>query len=112
MTEDEALHLWNISRDTSTLYERHPGVEAELRSLVRRGLLEKKVNFKIHELSGSFDLLRYFKLTEAGEILLSLRTHLEETDRRIKESMPPQLSKSDRDSLGLESPKSEVRALL
>lgn len=113
ITEDEALHLWNVSRNTPTIYERHPGVESELRSLVRRGLLKKKRDFKIHELDSSFDLLRYFQLTDTGEILLSLRKHLEETDRSIKDSLPPRLPEHgyDLDSLDLRSPTPELRIL-
>lgn len=111
VTEDEALHLWNVSRDTSTVYERHPGVEAELRSLVRRGLLKKSHSFKIHELEAKFDVLRYFELTEAGEVLLSLRKHLESADHRMKDSMPPRRSglEYDLDSLDLGSPIPELR---
>jgi hypothetical protein len=89
VTEDEARHLWNISRGTPDVYESHPGVQAELRSLVRRGLLAKRSAFKIRELSGTFELSKHFLLTERGEMLLSLRKHLEAIDTREAESMPP-----------------------
>jgi hypothetical protein len=90
VSEDEARHLWNISRDQSILYQRHPGVEDELRSLLRRGLIEKKSEFMIHELPASFDVTERFLLSETGEVLLSLRKHLEASDTiAVRRSMPP-----------------------
>ena len=84
-----------------------------MRSLVRRGLLKKTHDFKIHELDSKFDLVHFFELTEAGEILLSLRKHLETADRRMKDSMPPRRSEFeyDLDSLDLGSPIPELRIL-
>ena len=113
VTEDEALHLWNVSRAEHTIYERHPGVETELRSLVRRGLLKKTHSFRIHELGSTFDLIHYFELTDAGEVLLSLRKHLEAADHRTKDSMPPRRPdhEYDLDSLDLGSPIPELRIL-
>lgn len=98
VTEDEAHHLWNVSQDEPILYECHGGVENELRSLVRRGLLRKQGDFKIHELPREFDLKDRFALTEAGEMLLSLRKHLKATDTSPKESLPPPAPESRRRS--------------
>src|SRR5690606_35214594 len=92
VTEDEARHLWNVSRDEPTIYQRHPGVEAELRSLVKRGLLRKQGDFKVHELPGEFDLHDRFVLTDSGEMLLALRRHLKATDTRPQDSLPPPVS--------------------
>lgn len=89
VTEDEARHLWNISRGEPMSYDSHPGVQGELRSLVRRRLLAKSGDFKIHELPSPFDLLKYFQLTEHGEVLLTLRKHLEDDDLRAAQSIPP-----------------------
>ncbi len=89
VTEDEAHHLWNVSRDEPMTYQHHGGLEEELRSLVRRGLLKKQGNFKIHELPGEFDLHDRFALTDTGEMLLALRKHLKVSDTRPQESMPP-----------------------
>lgn len=94
VTEDEARHLWNVSRDEPTIYQLHPGVEAELRALVRRGLLKKQGDFKIHDLPGEFDLHDRFILTDSGEMLLALRRHLKALDTRPKDSMPPPASHS------------------
>jgi hypothetical protein len=92
VTEDEARHLWNVSRDEPTVYQLHPGVEAELRALVRRGLLKKQGDFKIHDLPGEFDLHDRFILTDSGEMLLALRRHLKALDTRPKDSLPPPAS--------------------
>lgn len=89
VTEDEAHHLWNVSRDAPTTYQHHGGLEEELRSLVRRGLLKKQGNFKIHELPNEFDLHDRFALTDTGEMLLALRKHLKSSDTRAQESLPP-----------------------
>lgn len=89
VTEDEARHLWNAARDESAKYDRHLGVETELRSLVRRGLLKKRFDFKIHELPSSFELREHFELSDTGEMLLALRKHLKETDIRMADSLPP-----------------------
>jgi hypothetical protein len=98
VTEDEAHHLWNVSRDEPILYECHEGVENELRSLVRRGFLRKRGEFKIHELPREFDLQDRFTLTETGEMLLALRKHLKATDTRPQESLPPPAPESRRRS--------------
>lgn len=98
VTEDEAHHLWNVSRDEPTMYARHEGVENELRSLVRRGLLKKQGQFKIHELPGEFDLQDRFSLTDSGEMLLALRKHLQVSDNRPQESLPPPAPESRRRS--------------
>ncbi len=89
VTEDEARHLWNIAKDESTIYERHPGVESELRTLVRRGLVRKQSSFLIHELPLSFDVREHFELTSSGHLLLGLRKHLEGADTKPAESLPP-----------------------
>lgn len=89
VTEDEARHLWNIAKDEPTIYDRHPGVEAELRSLVRRGLIKKRSEFKIHQLPPRFALLEHFELAESGEMLLALRKHLKASDTRRADSLPP-----------------------
>ncbi len=89
VTEDEARHLWNISRENPVSYDSHPGVQAELRSLVRRGLVSKRGDFKIHQLPSSFDLRERFQLTPPGKTLLKLRKHLEEKDTRAAHSVPP-----------------------
>lgn len=94
VTEDEARHLWNVSRDEPTMYELHEGLENELRALVRRGLLRKQGEFKIHELPKEFDLHDRFALTDSGEMLLALRKHLKVTDTRIQESLPPSAPES------------------
>lgn len=100
VTEDEARHLWNIAKDESTLYERHPGVESELRALVRRGLVRKRGTFLIHELAPRFDIREHFELTSSGHLLLGLRKHLEGADRRPAESLPPEASSTSGPSRG------------
>lgn len=95
VSEDEARHLWNISRDASITYDSHPGVHDELRSLVRRGLVKKQGVFKIHELPTGFTLNKHFELSESGEMLLSLRKHLEESDTvAVATSIPPRAAAS------------------
>lgn len=89
VTEDEARHLWNLSRGKGSQYELFDSTGAELRSLVRRGLIAKKGDFRIHELPHSFELDEHFELTEAGTILLDLRKTLEESDLRAQASLPP-----------------------
>lgn len=98
VTEDEAHHLWNVSRDEPVQYQRHEGLENELRSLVRRGLLKKQSHFKIHELPQEFELQDRFTLTDTGEMLLALRKHLKATDTRPQESLPPPAPESRRRS--------------
>lgn len=89
VTEDEARHLWNLSRGKSSSYELFDSTGAELRSLVRRGLIAKRGEFRIHELPHRFELDEHFELTEAGTILLDLRKTLEESDLRAQASLPP-----------------------
>jgi hypothetical protein len=94
VTDAEAKHLWNLSLDESMTYQRHDGVEAELRSLVTRGLMTKGGAFNIHELPNAFELREHFCLTESGRQVLTLRKHLKETDLRPKTSMPPRAPES------------------
>jgi hypothetical protein len=95
VSEDEARHLWNIARDASVTYDSHPGVQGELRSLVRRGLVKKRGEFKIHELPSGFTVSDHFELSESGEVLLSLRKHLEASDSvAVATSIPPRAAAS------------------
>ncbi len=105
VTEDEARHLWNVSQNERMTYELHSGVEGELRSLVRRGLLKKSGDFKIHELPASFELKEHFLLTDSGEMLLALRKHLKSTDIRRQDSLPPRAPESGVKDLAVSSPK-------
>jgi|GEM_PF-2841250 len=110
VTEDEARHLWNVSRKRATHYDLHSGVEAELRSLVRRGLLRKTHAFEIHRLDVTFDVCRYFELTDTGESLLTLRKHLECDDVRPNYSMPP--PEAGEEPMTLESALADIRAMV
>lgn len=98
VTEDEAHHLWNVSKEEPTMYQRHDGLENELRSLVRRGFLRKQGEFKIHDLPTEFDLQDRFSLTDSGEMLLALRKHLKVSDTRPQESLPPPGPESEKRS--------------
>jgi hypothetical protein len=92
VTEDEARHLWNLSRGLSMQYELLASTEIEMRSLVRRKLIAKKGEFKIHELESPFELTEHFALTDAGETLLELRKMLQSSDMAPATSLPPQSS--------------------
>jgi hypothetical protein len=89
VTEDEARHLWFLERGSSASYDSHPGLQQELRSLTRRGLIQKRGDFKIHELPSPFDLVESFELTDIGRSLLSRRGHLEKSDVEPSDSLPP-----------------------
>jgi hypothetical protein len=89
VSEDEARHLWFLSRSTPVSYDSHAALQQELRSLVRRGLIGKRGDFKIHELGETFDLGEQFELTDLGRQLLVLRRHLERTDTRVADSVLP-----------------------
>lgn len=95
VTEDEARHLWNVGKPDQAPYELHSSVEEELRHLVRRGLLKKTGDFRIHELPRQFQLCEHFEITDAGQLLLALRKHLKETDTRKADSLPPRSRASD-----------------
>ena len=89
VTEDEARHLWNLSKGVAMQYQKLASTEMELRSLVRRKLIAKKGDFKIHELGSTFNLIDHFELTDTGETLLELRKVLEGSDLAPATSLPP-----------------------
>ncbi len=89
VTDDEARHLWFLERGKPVSYDSHPALQQELRSLARRGFIQKRGDFKIHELQSPFDLLEAFELTSLGRSLLRRRSHLEQSDTAPSDSLPP-----------------------
>ncbi len=89
VTDDEARHLWFLERGDAVNYESHPGLQQELRSLTRRGFIEKRGDFRIHELHSPFNLVESFQLTSLGKTLLRKRQHLRQRDVAPADSLPP-----------------------
>ena len=89
VTDDEARHLWFLERGRPVTYEGHPALQQELRSLTRRGFVEKRTDFKFHQLDSSFQLLELLQLTNLGTRLLQHRKPLKAKDLEPAESLPP-----------------------